>query len=105
MKTKREMVKLLSLMSNQIGDVITDYSDQIKKVITDYEKREYIDHNSAKVGDALKIAYTYSQIDGAHHKAWVIDQMLRALLEDNYSTWIKKYCYNTGFSWDVGIAP
>lgn len=30
---------------------------------------------------ALEYAYRYGQIDGAHHKQWVIDQMVRALLE------------------------
>jgi hypothetical protein len=28
---------------------------------------------------ALAFAFRYSQIDGEHHKAWVIDQMVRAL--------------------------
>lgn len=32
-----------------------------------------------RVAKALAIAGQYGQIEGAHHKAWVIDQMVRAL--------------------------
>jgi hypothetical protein len=47
---------------------------------------------------ALQIAARYGQIDGAHHKAWVIDQMVRALLGDQYAAWVSD-------DWDEGIAP
>lgn len=49
-----------------------------------------------RINDAIMIALRYGGIDGAHHKSWVIDQMVRALAgEDGEST----------YSWDVGIAP
>lgn len=32
-----------------------------------------------RVTDALNFAASYGQTDGAHHKAWVIDQMVRCL--------------------------
>lgn len=32
-----------------------------------------------QIESALTIAAQYGQVDGAHHKAWVIDQMVRAL--------------------------
>lgn len=32
-----------------------------------------------RVGKALDYAVMYGGIDGGHHKAWVIDQMVRAL--------------------------
>lgn len=32
-----------------------------------------------QIGKALEIAMSYGGIDGAHHKTWVIDQMVRAL--------------------------
>ena len=34
-----------------------------------------------KIHKAVKIAWQYAQYDGSHHKMWVIDQMVRALLE------------------------
>lgn len=60
---------------------------------------------------ALEIAEGYSQIDGGHHKAWVIDQMVRKLLvtEEAYKKFIAEYCDGEDgtdtYEWDVGIAP
>lgn len=64
-----------------------------------------------KIEKALEIAWDYGQIDGSHHRLWVIDQMVRVLCgnEEEYKKWVKKYeepledgdCY----SWDEGIAP
>ena len=34
---------------------------------------------SERIEKALSIAIAYGGIDGAHHKDWVIDQMVRAL--------------------------
>jgi hypothetical protein len=36
---------------------------------------------SDAIKKALELATIYGQIEGAHHKAWVIDQMVRALTE------------------------
>lgn len=58
---------------------------------------------------ALAIAQVYGQTDGAHHKAWVIDQMVRALTGDAYEAWVTAYCAGDDgpetYEWDVGIAP
>jgi hypothetical protein len=61
------------------------------------------------VGRALELAHRYGQIDGGHHKAWVIDQMVRALTGDGYAEWIAKSKAgddgpNT-YGWDEGICP
>lgn len=37
------------------------------------------DSDDAKISKALAIAFQSGGCDGAHHKAWVIDQMVRAL--------------------------
>ena len=57
-----------------------------------------------RIDKALEIAYQYAQIDGSHHRLWVIDQMLRELLGDKYKSWIKKY-EEGDYKWDIGIAP
>lgn len=58
---------------------------------------------------ALDVAYNYSQVDGAHHKAYAIDQMVRALLGDRYEAWITEYRAGEdgpeSYDWDEGIAP
>lgn len=62
-----------------------------------------------RIEAALDVAFQYGQTDGAHHKAWVIDQMARALLGDDYAEWIGEH--NQGddgpntYGWDEGIAP
>ncbi len=53
---------------------------------------------------AVEIAFANGQIDGSHHKLWVIDQMLRILLGKEYETWVKQY-ESDGEIWDVGIPP
>lgn len=62
-----------------------------------------------QIEQALKIAFDYGQVDGGHHKAWVIDQMVRALTGKKYDKWINDYIYDeeTGdsYTWDKGIAP
>jgi hypothetical protein len=60
---------------------------------------------------ALGLAVRYGQIDGDHHKAWVIDQMCRALLgtTDAYTQFIHEACTGDDgpdtYGWNTGIAP
>lgn len=69
-----------------------------------------------RIDKALEIAFEFGQIDGSHHKAWVIDQMVRELLGDDYKKKIEKYMFDgqdpveavqneNYFKWDIGIAP
>lgn len=60
-----------------------------------------------KIRQALDIAFDYGQMDGAHHKAWTIDQMVYALFGDEweYNEYIKKYENGRAYEWDKGIAP
>lgn len=51
----------------------------------------------------------WGQIDGAHHKAWVIDQAVRALTGDGYEAWVTRYRAGRDgpetYSWDEGTPP
>lgn len=61
-----------------------------------------------RIKNALSYAWSYGQIDGDHHKMWVIDQMVRALLEEEYDKWVEAYEAPDGedyWEWDIGIAP
>ena len=58
---------------------------------------------------ALGLAFRYGGIDGAHHKDWVIDQMVRLLAGSGYDEFVK---HATGgedgpetYEWSEGIAP
>ena len=61
------------------------------------------------IADTLDIAHRYGDIDGDHHKTWVIDQMVRSLTGTGYGHWVVlakagEDGPNT-YSWDEGIAP
>lgn len=56
------------------------------------------------INDLLDLS-TYGQIDGSHHKNWVIDQMVRTMLGDNYETFVNWYEDEGEYEWDTGIAP
>lgn len=65
---------------------------------------------SKRIEKALDIAWSYGQIDGSHHKMWVIDQMVRTLCgsEDEYKEWIADYETSDDdsyYEWDKGIEP
>ena len=62
--------------------------------------------DSEYINAALKIPYRYGCIDGAHHKMWVIDQIVRALCGDDetYQAWVKEY-ERADYEWDGGIKP
>lgn len=40
---------------------------------------EACDSPERRIARAKELAFSYAQIDGSHHKMWVIDQMLKAL--------------------------
>lgn len=64
-----------------------------------------------RIAKALDLAWQYAQIDGSHHKMWVIDQMVRVLCgsEEEYDKWVGKYTEpledGDYYEWDCGIAP
>lgn len=63
-----------------------------------------------RIAKAIRLAVRYGGIDGDHHKAWVIDQMCRALLDGPaYQRMVKDACDgedgpNT-YEWDKGTPP
>ena len=65
--------------------------------------------NAERIDKAIQISLDYGQIDGAHHKQWVIDQVLRMLAGQTYATIIEEYRNGIDgpdtYEWDEGIAP
>jgi hypothetical protein len=62
-----------------------------------------------RIDEAITIAVKYGGIGGEHHKAWVIDQMVRTLAGGRYDTIVKDARAGEdgpeSYDWDVGIAP
>ena len=72
--------------------------------------QEVIDDEVRKrMGEALSIAANYGAIDGAHHKAWVIDQMVRKIAGSDYPKVVAAARNGEDgpetYAWDEGIAP
>ncbi len=67
--------------------------------------------NDKRIEAALDLAWRYGQIDGSHHRLWVIDQMVRVLCgnEEEYKKWVDKYTEpiedSDYYEWNCGIAP
>lgn len=62
----------------------------------------------SKVDAAIELIADYGWIDGAHHKQWVLDQLMRILSMD-YEKWVADFCDGEDgpdtYEWDEGIAP
>jgi hypothetical protein len=62
-----------------------------------------------KIAMALDVIFKYGQIEGDHHRAWVIDQVVRELTGNHYKDFIDVYCEHDGvpnaYEWNEGIAP
>lgn len=58
---------------------------------------------------ALDLIHQYAGIDGAHHKQWLLDQLVRTMTGDGYAAWIKEWQAGEDgpetYLWDEGIAP
>lgn len=108
---KRELTRLAPALSKQTDDLRADAIDNALINYAGELDAEFQDlHDELGViGEAIDLAIQYGQTDGAHHKAWVIDQMVRLLAGSEYDEIIKQACDgedgpNT-YSWDTGIAP
>ena len=58
---------------------------------------------------ALEVAMRFGQAREPSHKAWVIDQMVRALTGDGYAKWVASFRRGEHgpdtYPWDQGTAP
>ena len=62
-----------------------------------------------RAAEALEVIVRYGGCDGAHHKAWTLDQAVRALTGDRY-TELVAFAKDgedgpESYEWDEGIAP
>ena len=57
---------------------------------------------------ALALIYQYGGVEGAHHKQWLLDQIVHALADD-YDEWVAKWEDGEDgpetYKWDKGIVP
>jgi hypothetical protein len=62
-----------------------------------------------RIDEAVTLAVRYGGIDGDHHKAWVIDQMVRVLTGERYEEVVRLARSGEDgpdtYDWNEGIAP
>lgn len=71
-----------------------------------------IDDLSKAISAALDVTMMWGGIDGADHKQWCLDQIVRklTLTEEGYKQWVGLYCEDEDgnaneYEWDEGIPP
>ena len=95
----KEKVKNGDFDDNELIDLALYLERENQALLEENQKyKEVIDK-------VRNIAYEYGQIDGAHHKTWVIDQIIRELLGTEYDNFIKEYEEDGEYTWDIGIVP
>ena len=66
-------------------------------------------NEASRIEAAIALAVRYGGCDGEHHKAWVIDQMVRYLAGDRYEQIVRDAKAGEDgpdtYTWDKGIAP
>lgn len=64
-----------------------------------------------KLANIANLIKEFGGIDGAHHKQWLLDQILREIASDEkaYDEWVREWNDGedgaTTYEWDTGIAP
>lgn len=75
---------------------------------TDFEAINFSDLFE-RINKAVELGIRHGGHDGEHHKSWVIDQMLRILLNESYEKVIKESCKDENgeivHEHDCGITP
>jgi len=93
---------------NEIDPESMELEDRILKALKKDRESPVIINDDMKIRTALRMIGDYGDTDGAHHKMWVLDQVVR-ILADDYDAWLKEHLDgedgpNT-YGWDEGIAP
>lgn len=60
-----------------------------------------------RISAALELVTQYGGIEGEHHKQWLLDKVVRTLLEspDKYRRFVENFNDPDYTDWDEGIAP
>ena len=58
-----------------------------------------------RIEQAVEEILATGTIDGAPHKMWTLDQVLRLLTGDQYPLVIEEFEEGGEYEWDEGIAP
>lgn len=84
--------------------MIVDFDPKFLAMLAPFVAQDDAGERAAK---ALALIFAFSQTDGAHHKDWVMDQVVRVLTGEHYDEFVESFENHDGehYTWDAGIAP
>lgn len=103
-----------AINSKFIQSLVNQPAEVVASVIAEHDLRLGAEIRALPFDDvissALALAIELGSVDGAHHKMWVIDQMIRILAgPERYQQIITDFCSGSDgpntYEWDEGIAP
>ena len=116
-----EVQKFVNFIFRNPVDDYMWYEEPVKEVVKDDKDMLVNVAFEKRIENALEFLSIWGQVEGNHHKTWVIDQVVRALCgcewnfndsffqNEEYKDWVSGYCYDDNhvmeYEWDTGIAP
>lgn len=105
-----EFMKLDGAKAKFLGDLLDRHSDvDVQPNYDDSDDDEGLsrrdedgDVDNESIADFI---VDMGSIDGADHKQWVLDQVLRKLLGDDYDEYVERIGLEDEIEWDTGVAP
>lgn len=104
-----------ALAAAEIDWKLMDADTKIVMVPCDKDAPVQEGPDTDKLSRICEILTEYSQIDGAHHKAWCLDQIARIVYDQDYEKFVYEYEHTSPdgqsiledkvYGWDPGIAP
>jgi hypothetical protein len=101
----------MTITAHSLKCRILELQDEFDSYSEDTEQQRSLLRKELDKLDSVKeevkaLAFRYAAIDGAHHKQWLIDQMVRVLLAEGYQGFVAEYNKDEDYDdWDEGIAP
>lgn len=106
---------------NELTDIITQLSAKVDRELGDSVRqkiRVHVYHEDTVLGhheykerltNAVEFIKETGQPDGGHHLVWVIDQITRILVGNDYPKFLAEFCDGEDgpctYDWKVGIPP
>lgn len=100
-----DILELLGV--EQLGSVETPVLEARKAVdrIRRDARNAALEEAERRIKAILDVLLKHGQVEGAHHKAWVIDQVLRRLADGAYADVVAMYERSHETEWQTGVAP
>lgn len=95
--------KFLGDLLERHSDIQPNYDDG--KDVDDDGENGRRDEDTEELGEIADFIVDMGSIDGADHKQWVLDQVLRKLLKDAYEEYVEELEVRDELDWDTGVAP